>query len=130
MISQQILGRVRQYAEGKLAEHGATPRGVDWNSGESQQLRFRELVRVCADDPSAGVNDYGCGYGAFAAYLRASGHTGPYRGFDISRSDDRGGAAPARGSGRLPVRCRPRGACARALHGRQRHLQREAGRER
>ena len=84
MISQQILGRVRQYYEGKLAEHGATPRGVDWNSGESQHLRFRELARVCADDPSAGVNDYGCGYGAFAACLRASGHTGPYRGFDIS----------------------------------------------
>ncbi|TMG79225.1 MAG: class I SAM-dependent methyltransferase, partial [Betaproteobacteria bacterium] len=51
MISQQILGRVRQYYEGKLAEHGATPRGVDWNSGESQQLRFRELARVYADDP-------------------------------------------------------------------------------
>lgn len=83
MTSDQILGRVRQYYEGKLAEHGPTPRGVDWNSPESQRLRFRELARVVAD-AAASVNDYGCGYGAFAAYLRETGHTGPYRGFDIS----------------------------------------------
>ena len=46
MISQQILGRVRQYYEGKLAEHGATPRGVDWNSGVSfMKLWKRRIIR-------------------------------------------------------------------------------------
>lgn len=84
MANQQIIGQVRQYYEGKLAEHGATPRGVDWSSEESQLLRFRELARVLEPDPHGSVNDYGCGYGALAAYLRAHGYDGPYCGFDVS----------------------------------------------
>jgi SAM-dependent methyltransferase len=84
MTSQQILGQVRRYYEGRLAEHGATPRGVDWNSAESQRLRFRELARLIDQDLSASVNDYGCGYGALASYLREIGHVGRYSGFDIS----------------------------------------------
>ena len=84
MTRQQILGHVRRYYEDKLAAHGATPRGVDWNSAESQRLRFRDLARVLDGDRTAAVNDYGCGYGALASYLRAGGHTGPYHGFDIS----------------------------------------------
>jgi SAM-dependent methyltransferase len=84
MTSQQIIQQVRQYYDGKLADHGPTPRGVDWNSAESQRLRFRELARVCEGDPGADLNDYGCGYGAFAAYVREIGHAGAYCGFDIS----------------------------------------------
>jgi SAM-dependent methyltransferase len=84
MSNQHIIQQVRQYYEGRLADHGATPRGVDWNSEESQRLRFRELARVLEGEPSATVNDYGCGYGALAGYLREHGHTGAYTGFDIS----------------------------------------------
>jgi SAM-dependent methyltransferase len=84
MSSPHIIRQVRQYYEGKLADHGATARGVDWNSEESQQLRFRELSHLFAADPEASVNDYGCGYGAMAAWLRGAGHTGAYCGFDIS----------------------------------------------
>ena len=84
MTNQRLIQQVRQYYEGKLADHGPTARGVDWNSEESQRLRFRELARVLEGDPRGGVNDYGCGYGALVAYLRAHGHTGPYCGFDIS----------------------------------------------
>ena len=81
---QAILERVRDYYEGKLAEHGATHAGVDWNSAASQQLRFQELTQVLAEDPAASVNDYGCGYGALAAYLRSIGHSGRYCGYDLS----------------------------------------------
>jgi SAM-dependent methyltransferase len=84
MANQQIIGQVRQYYEGKLAAHGATPRGVDWNSEESQRLRFRELARVLETDPQGSITDYGCGYGALAAYLREQGHGGAYCGFDVS----------------------------------------------
>jgi SAM-dependent methyltransferase len=84
MTRQQILGQVRRYYEDRLAAHGPTPRGVDWNSAESQRLRFRDLARVLDDDRTAAVNDYGCGYGALASYLREHGHTGAYHGFDIS----------------------------------------------
>jgi SAM-dependent methyltransferase len=57
---------------------------VDWNSESSQELRFRQFERLWADEPDASVVDYGCGYGALAAYLRTRGHRGPYVGFDLS----------------------------------------------
>jgi SAM-dependent methyltransferase len=84
MSNQRIIQQVRQYYEGKLANHGPTARGVDWSSEESQRLRFRELVRIFDGDAGASVTDYGCGYGALAGYLRETGHTGEYCGFDIS----------------------------------------------
>jgi SAM-dependent methyltransferase len=84
MSTLELLQQTRQYYDGKLAEHGPTARGVDWNSEESQRLRFRELVRLVDEDPEATVLDYGCGYGALGAYLRERGHRGPYIGFDIS----------------------------------------------
>jgi len=85
MSTLELLRQTRQYYDGKLAEHGSTARGVDWNSEESQRLRFRELMRVIEDDPDASVLDYGCGYGALRSYLRERGHRGPYIGFDISQ---------------------------------------------
>lgn len=74
----------RQYYEAKLREHGPSPRGVDWNSKESQEVRFRQLARLFEDDVDASVLDYGCGFGALAAYLRSRGHRGAYVGFDVS----------------------------------------------
>ena len=85
MSTLELLRQTRQYYDGKLAEHGPTARGVDWNSEESQRLRFRELARLIEDDPDASVLDYGCGYGALRTYLRERGHRGPYIGFDISQ---------------------------------------------
>jgi SAM-dependent methyltransferase len=79
-----FLGDVREYYEASLAAHGPTPHGVDWNSAESQTLRFRQLMRLFEADPAATVLDYGCGYGALAAYLRQAGHVGGYVGFDVS----------------------------------------------
>ena len=76
--------RVRDYYDNKLRTHGATPRGADWNSLDSQELRFRELARVWASEPDAAILDYGCGYGAMAGWLRRQGHAGPYLGYDVS----------------------------------------------
>jgi SAM-dependent methyltransferase len=75
------------YYEGKLAQFGATPGGVDWNSEGSQRLRFDQLFRCI--EPTwpasvASVNDYGCGYGALAEYLEGRGFGGEYRGYDAS----------------------------------------------
>jgi SAM-dependent methyltransferase len=75
---------VARYYAAKLAAHGPTPRGVDWNSGESQELRFTHLLTLCGDR-GASILDYGCGYGALAARLRRDGHVGEYVGFDVSR---------------------------------------------
>lgn len=83
MSTPDLLRQTQRYYDGRLAEHGPTARGVDWNSEESQHLRFRELCRLI-DDEGASVLDYGCGYGALRAYLRERGHRGQYTGFDIS----------------------------------------------
>jgi SAM-dependent methyltransferase len=80
----ELLNNVCTYYTGRLAQHGATPRGVDWNSPESQQLRFEQLLRVCDRSESLVVGDYGCGYGALHDHLLCSGFDGGYRGFDLS----------------------------------------------
>ena len=43
MSSDLLRGQARDYYETKLRTHGATPAGVDWNSVESQELRFALL---------------------------------------------------------------------------------------
>ena len=84
MSSDLLRGQARDYYEGKLRAHGATPAGVDWNSQESQELRFALLAHLWRDESDASILDYGCGYGALADYLRARGHHGGYVGFDVS----------------------------------------------
>jgi SAM-dependent methyltransferase len=80
----EITDRVERYYSSKVAQHGATPRGVDWNSPESQQLRFRQLLKIHTDDLPFSVNDYGCGYGALLEALDAQESEFTYRGFDLS----------------------------------------------
>lgn len=79
-----IVEPVRRYYEARLAEHGATPGGVDWNSDASQRLRFEQLGRLFAGAADAHIVDYGCGYGALLDYLRSRGHAGEYTGFDVA----------------------------------------------
>lgn len=84
MNRESILSRVDQYYTGKIAAHGATARGVDWNSPESQALRFEQLLKICHDRGPFSLNDIGCGYGALVRYLEARGYRCEYRGHDIS----------------------------------------------
>jgi len=80
------LGEISRYYTGKLVAHGASAQGVDWNSPESQRLRFEQLVRVCGTEADFQVNDIGCGYGAFCDYLRSLGRKCDYLGVDISEA--------------------------------------------
>ena len=41
-----ILHEVAAYYSSKLAEHGGTARGVDWNGEDSQTLRFEQLCKI------------------------------------------------------------------------------------
>ena len=75
----------RYYAD-KVRQFGASARGVDWNSEDSQVLRFGELLRLIDAGQMTSVIDYGCGYGALLDYLRLSGWRHRYTGFDISES--------------------------------------------
>jgi cyclopropane fatty-acyl-phospholipid synthase-like methyltransferase len=75
---------VRDYYDMKLREHGPTPAGVDWNSPESQTLRFRQLLKICDSSSPFSINDYGCGYGALVDYMISQAYEFSYTGFDLS----------------------------------------------
>lgn len=83
-MSDEIKGRVAQYYSERIAAHGATPAGVDWNGEASQTLRFAQLMKIAEGSASYSLNDAGCGYGALLAYLEASDHTPDYLGYDLS----------------------------------------------
>jgi len=79
------LEHVKSYFDKRIQEHGASPRGSDWNSETSQNLRFDQLLKV-VDPQSFSLLDYGCGYGALANYLDAKGFDVDYYGYDILES--------------------------------------------
>ena len=81
-----LLTEVADYHSEKLAQHGETPRGVDWNGEESQELRFEQLCKIIDGRSQFSLNDLGCGYGALHDFLvgRYSGFS--YSGIDVSES--------------------------------------------
>jgi SAM-dependent methyltransferase len=84
-----LLREVERYYTGRVEEHGASARGVDWSSDDSQKLRFRQLVRLWEGEQQGreiSVIDFGCGYGALVDYLAAQGAAFRYQGFDISEA--------------------------------------------
>lgn len=84
-MSDSILKDVGNYYTGKIVEHGATPRGVDWNSVESQEVRFAQLLKIVNQATPFSLLDYGCGYGALIGYmLKQSLPEFQYCGLDIS----------------------------------------------
>jgi SAM-dependent methyltransferase len=79
-----ILETVATYYSLKLAEHGATPQGVDWSSPASHALRHKQFLRLLEGLPDASILDLGCGFGDFLRFLRAEGHHGAFIGYDVS----------------------------------------------
>src|SRR5688572_8851713 len=84
MNFEHLLTGVERYYRQRVKIHGPTARGVDWNSAESQALRFEQLLRVCENAEPFSINDYGCGYGALVEYMSHRGYRSRYHGFDIS----------------------------------------------
>jgi hypothetical protein len=79
--------QAKVYFEGRLTTHGATARGVDWNSETAQELRFSQLSKVLPTDQPFSLLDYGCGYGALGGYLLRKGFAlERYVGFDVLQS--------------------------------------------
>jgi SAM-dependent methyltransferase len=79
--------QAKLYFEERLTAHGATARGVDWNSEAAQELRFSQLAKVLSRTQPFSMLDYGCGYGALAGYLLRVGFPMQrYIGFDVLES--------------------------------------------
>ena len=85
-VKDTLLFEVAKYYSEKLAEHGETPRGVDWNGEESQTLRFEQLCKVIDTSNHFSINDLGCGYGALYDFLASEYESLSYFGVDVSES--------------------------------------------
>ena len=83
MTNKTDLAAVKAYFTRCIVEHGTSPRGVDWNSVASQELRFEQLVRVVQGSEPFSLLDYGSGYGALADYIEQKGLVADYVGYDI-----------------------------------------------
>jgi hypothetical protein len=83
-MNDSIRGEVAAYYTSKLALHGPTSQGVDWNGAESHDVRHRQFLRLIGGDREASVIDLGCGFGDFFRFLRSEGHQGPFTGYDIA----------------------------------------------
>jgi SAM-dependent methyltransferase len=77
------IEQVKSYFEERVVQFGDSPRGADWNSVNSQEVRFDQLLKIIDNDEPFSLIDYGCGYGALADYLEVKGFKVDYYGFDI-----------------------------------------------
>jgi len=84
--SSDIERRVGAYYTSRVEEHGATARGVDWSSEQSQRLRFEQLLTVAPPAGELSINDYGCGYGGLLEHLDELGRPVRYHGHDVSEA--------------------------------------------
>ena len=80
------LNKVKKYFSDRLHEHGPIPQGVDWNSVESQELRFSQVLKVVDPTQRFSLLDYGSGYGAMYDYMVRHGHDVHYVGYDIAEA--------------------------------------------
>ncbi len=82
-----LIQEIDKYYTQKLKEFGATAKGVDWNSDESQHLRFEKLLAVIGPPREFfSVLDYGCGFGSLYHEIENRFPDFQYTGFDISSS--------------------------------------------
>ena len=81
-----LLAEVADYYDGKLALHGESAQGVDWNGEAGQTLRFEQLCKVIERDRGFSVNDLGCGYGALCDFVQLGREGFEYSGIDVSEA--------------------------------------------
>lgn len=80
-----------EYFESLLTQHGANHLALDWNSVESQHLRYKVLKEILVYGKKASgisVLDVGCGLGDLYGFFKLEGmvhrHRITYTGYDIS----------------------------------------------
>jgi len=82
-MEKEVLSDYKKYFVDKINEFGATPKGVDYNSFNSQEIRFRELAKCIDEKSNFSILDFGCGYGAMLEYLHKNYTNFDYTGCDI-----------------------------------------------
>lgn len=79
-----LLKGIDAYYTERVLRYGSSPQGVDWNSEESQLLRFNQILKVVTEDAFFSMNDLGCGYGKLYVVMKEKYRQFSYRGYDIS----------------------------------------------
>lgn len=83
LLSSSYL-EVSSYYRERLLIHGATSRGVDWNSNEGADLRNMRLLEIVPpEEATYSLIDYGCGYGRCFEILEKDDRLSRYTGFDL-----------------------------------------------
>jgi SAM-dependent methyltransferase len=77
------FAKIKQYFQDRLEKFGTSPQGLDWNSIESQHIRYEQLVKVINENEKYTILDYGSGFGSLYDFLESRGHDFFYYGFDI-----------------------------------------------
>ena len=85
-MSSNLTESVSDYYTNKLENFGVSPKGVDWNGAESQEIRFEKLSLIYRDLDNFSVCDLGCGYGAMYSHLESKAKDFQYVGVDISEA--------------------------------------------
>jgi len=75
---------IDSYYTKKIQQHGPTPQGVDWNSIDSQLLRFEQLSKVISTKNNFSISDIGCGYGGYYGFILEKYEHFEYTGYDLS----------------------------------------------
>ena len=83
MSIEDTQKKLHAYFIEKLETHGATAKGVDYNSPQAQEIRFEQLTKVINPTQSFSVIDYGCGYGALFDFLHSKHWQFEYYGIDL-----------------------------------------------
>ena len=73
---------IQEHYRSLLAKHGDSAEAAQYSSRESQERRFRQLIRI-GDLRGMRILDFGCGSGHLATYLQADGIDVCYTGVDI-----------------------------------------------
>lgn len=84
IIMNNLHKNIDNYYTDKVKIHGATPKGVDWNGEESQNIRFEQLSKVIKKDDFS-IADIGCGYGKYSEHLSLNYLNYAYYGYDLSK---------------------------------------------
>ena len=71
--NSEIFIKTKNAYEKQISNHGFSPRGVFWQSDNTQQSRFETLIKAIKLSDQNGkvsISDFGCGYGALYQYIK------------------------------------------------------------
>lgn len=87
MNFKEIVEEYQSYYSPKIKEFGASYKGVDWGSEESQEISFEQIIKIFevgkTKEEQFSVLDYGCGYGALLEYFHKKNIVCEYSGYDV-----------------------------------------------